>query len=309
MPLGYLARKALRALLTLWLVVTFVFVVLRLTGDPVQALLGPDALPEVVAAYAARYGFDQPLPVQYARYLLALLSGDLGFSYLDGRPVGAVIAERLPFTLQLGALSLTAGVALGTGLGILAALNRNRLADRLTMAFAVFGFAIPNFFFGILLILWFSLSWRLLPSAGHGTLAHLVMPVATLATAVAGTFARFTRSAMLEVLGRPYMQAAAARGVPFGRRVLRHALPNAAIPMVTILGFSLGGLIAGSIVTETVFAWPGVGRLLVTSVGARDLAVVQALVVMIAATMIVANLAVDLLYGLIDPRIRVGGGA
>ncbi len=309
MPLAYFARKALRAMVTLWLVVTFVFVVLRFTGDPVQALLGPDAQPDVVAAYAARYGFDQPLPVQYARYVTGVLRGDLGFSYQNGRPVAAVIAERLPFTLQLGFVSLVCGVVLGVGLGVIAALNRNRLADRLTMAFAVFGFAIPNFFFGILLILLFSLAWRMLPSAGHGTAAHLVMPVITLATAVAGTFARFTRSAMLEVLSRPYMAAAAARGVPFGTRVLRHALPNAAIPLVTILGFSLGGLIAGSIVTETVFAWPGVGRLLVTSVGARDLAVVQALVVLIAATMVIANLAVDLLYALLDPRIRVGGEA
>ena len=308
MLLGYLARKALRAALTLWLVVTFVFVVLRLTGDPVQALVGPDATPEVIAVYAERYGFDRPLPVQYGRYLLSLARGDLGVSYLDGRPVTAVIAERLPFTLRLGLLSLAAGVALGVALGLVAALNRNGPADRLTMAFAVFGFAIPNFFFGILLILLFSLSWRLLPSAGHGTAAHLVMPVITLGTAVAGSFARFTRSSMLEVMSKPYMQAAAARGVPFWRRILGHALPNAAIPLVTLLGFSLGGLIAGSVVTETVFAWPGVGRLLVTSVGGRDLSVVQALVVLIAATMILANLAVDMLYGVLDPRIRVTGG-
>ena len=309
MLVDYALRKALRAVLTLWLVLTFVFVVLRFTGDPVQALLGPDAQPDVIALYAERYGFDQPLHVQYVRYLGGMLRGDLGFSYFDGRPVAQVIGERLPFTLQLGLIALAVGVVLGVSLGVVAALNRNGLADRLTMAFAVFGFAIPNFFFGILLILLFSLSLRLLPSAGHGTIAHLAMPVATLGTAVAGSFARFTRSSMLEVLGRPYMAAAAARGVPFWWRVLRHALPNAAIPLVTLMGFSLGGLIAGSIVTETVFAWPGVGRLLVTSVGGRDLAVVQALVVLIAATMIVANLVVDLLYGLLDPRIRVSGGS
>ena len=208
-----------------------------------------------------------------------------------------MILERVPATLRLGLTSLGFAVLIGVSLGIVAALNRNRPVDRATMAFAVFGFAIPNFFFGILLILLFSLQLRWLPSSGHGTLAHIVMP------------ARFTRSSMLEVLNRPYMKAAQAKGVPYAGRILRHALPNAAIPLVTILGFSLGSLIAGSIVTETVFAWPGVGRLLVGSVGNRDLAVVQALVILIAFTMVMVNMAVDILYSVLDPRIRLTGGA
>lgn len=304
----YVAIKLLRALVTLWLVVTFVFIVLRLTGNPVEALLAPDAPPEEISYYTERLGLDQPIPVQYARYITSLLSGDLGLSFFDSRPVQQVIGERIPFTLLLAVTALVIAVGVGVSLGIIAALNRNRLIDRLTMAFAVFGFAIPNFFFGILLILVFSLYFRILPSAGHGTVLHLIMPAATLGLAIAGAFARFTRSSMLEVLNRPYMQAAQAKGVPYTTRVLRHALPNAAIPLVTVLGFSMAGLLAGSIVTETVFAWPGLGRLLVTSVGGRDLAVVQALVILFAAIMVAVNLTVDLLYSVLDPRIRVTAG-
>lgn len=308
MSTRYVAIKLLRALVTLWLVVTFVFVVLRLTGNPVEALLAPDAPPEEIAYYTERLGLDEPIHVQYALYLGSLLTGDLGLSFFDSRPVQQVIGDRIPFTLLLASTALAVAVVVGVSLGIVAALNRNRLVDRLTMAFAVFGFAIPNFFFGILLILIFSLQLRVLPSAGHGTVLHLIMPAATLGLAIAGAFARFTRSSMLEVLNRPYMRAAKAKGVPYRDRVLKHALPNAAIPLVTVLGFSMAGLLAGSIVTETVFAWPGLGRLLVTSVGGRDLAVVQALVILFAAVMVVVNLVVDMLYSVLDPRIRVSAG-
>jgi len=175
------------------------------------------------------------------------------------------------------------------------------------MGFAVLGFSLPNFFLGILLILAFTMQFRLLPSSGTGSWQHMVMPVITLATAGAGSLARFARSSMLEVLSKSYMRTATAKGVPRLRRINWHALPNAAIPIVTILGFRLGDLIAGSVVTESVFAWPGVGRLLVVSVGTRDLAVVQAILILVATTMVFANLAVDLLYGWLDPRIRVSG--
>jgi len=173
------------------------------------------------------------------------------------------------------------------------------------MATAVFGFALPNFFLGILMILLFSLSLQWLPSSGTGTVWHLIMPAITLATFTAGTLARFTRSAMLEVLDKLYIRAAAAKGVGYWKRIIFHALPNASIPLVTIIGLNLGELIGGAIVVETVFAWPGVGRLLVTAVSSRDLAVVQGLVLIMAVTMVLANLVVDLLYGLLDPRIRV----
>ncbi|PZX14875.1 peptide/nickel transport system permease protein [Palleronia aestuarii] len=298
--------KFLRTILTLWFVVTFAFVVLRTSGDPVVALIGADALPAEIEQFRRQWGLDQPLFVQYLRYVGQMALGEFGTSLRDQRPVIDIIMERLPATLALGLVAYGAALVIGIPAGIAAALRRGRTLDRAIMAFAVFGFALPNFFLGILLILFFSLFLQILPSSGSGTLAHLVMPAITLGTFTAGTLARFTRSAMLEVLDRPYMRAAAAKGVPAWKRVLFHALPNAAIPIVTVIGLNLGQLIAGAIVVETVFGWPGIGRLLVQAVSSRDLAVVQALVLVIAATMVLANLLVDLLYGLLDPRIRGG---
>lgn len=298
--------KAIRTLITLWIVVSFAFIVLRTSGDPVVALLGPDALPNEVEQFRSQWRLDRPLPEQYVAYIGNLLSGDFGKSYQDGRMVLAIIGERLPNTLLLGGFAYLVALLIGIPAGIMAAVNRGGAIDRLVMALAVCGFALPNFFLGILLILLFSLQLRWLPSAGMGTFWHLVMPSITLGVYVAGTLARFTRSAMLEVLERPYMRTAAAKGVPFIGRVLRHALPNAAIPVITIIGLNLGALVGGSIVVETVFGWPGIGRLLVTAVASRDLALVQGLVLVAAAFMILANLLVDLAYGVIDPRLRAG---
>jgi len=210
----------------------------------------------------------------------------------------------VPWTVLLGLSAYAVAILVGVPAGIVAALRRGSALDRMVMGFAVFGFALPNFFLGILLILLFSLTLQWLPSSGTGSILHLLMPAATLGVYTAGTLARFTRSAMLEVLSKPYMRAAAAKGAPPLYRVLRHALPNAAIPIVTVIGLNLGALVGGAVVVETVFAWPGIGRLLVTAVTSRDLAVVQALVLLVAVTMVAANLAVDLLYGLLDPRIR-----
>lgn len=296
--------KAARTLLTLWFVVTFAFIVLRVSGDPVQSLLGPDATVEEIAQFREAWGLDRPLPEQYLRYVVQMASGEFGTSYRDGRPVTEIIAERVPWTVLLGLSAYAVAILVGVPAGIVAALRRGSALDRLVMGFAVFGFALPNFFLGILLILLFSLTLQWLPSSGTGSILHLLMPAATLGVYTAGTLARFTRSAMLEVLSKPYMRAAAAKGAPPLYRVLRHALPNAAIPIVTVIGLNLGALVGGAVVVETVFAWPGIGRLLVTAVTSRDLAVVQALVLLVAVTMVAANLAVDLLYGLLDPRIR-----
>ncbi|MGO1074189.1 ABC transporter permease [Inquilinus sp. CA228] len=296
--------KAARTLLTLWFVVTFAFIVLRVSGDPVQSLLGPDATLEEIAQFREAWGLDRPLPEQYLRYVVQMASGEFGTSYRDGRSVTEIIAERVPWTVLLGLSAYAVAILVGVPAGIVAALRRGSAVDRLVMGFAVFGFALPNFFLGILLILLFSLTLQWLPSSGTGSILHLLMPAATLGVYTAGTLARFTRSAMLEVLSKPYMRAAAAKGAPPVYRVLRHALPNAAIPIVTVIGLNLGALVGGAVVVETVFAWPGIGRLLVTAVTSRDLAVVQALVLLVAVTMVAANLAVDLLYGLLDPRIR-----
>jgi peptide/nickel transport system permease protein len=241
---------------------------------------------------------------QYVSYLGNLAQGDFGLSLSDQKPATQLIREALPYTLRLGLTAFGFGLALGLALGIVAALNRNRAMDRFVMGFAVLGFSLPNFFLGILLILLFSLRLRLLPSAGADTAWHLILPAITLGTHFAGVFARFTRSAMLEVLNRQYMVAARARGVPRLRRVIRHALPNAAIPIITIAGLKLGDLVAGSIIVETVFGWPGIGRLLVGSVTSRDFAVVQAILILTAVTMVLANLAVDFVYTVLDPRMR-----
>jgi peptide/nickel transport system permease protein len=300
----FVATKVIRALITLWLVVTFAFFILHASGDPIEILIGDQAEQEVIDRYRELYGLDRPLHEQYLRYFFGLATGDLGFSLSDQRPVTTLLAEAIPATLQLGLTALVVSMLIGIPLGIIAALNRNKAIDRFVMTFAVLGFSIPNFFLGILLILFFSLWLRWLPTAGMGTLEHLIMPAITLGTAAAGSLARFTRSSMLDVLNKLYMRTALAKGVPRSRRIRWHALPNAAIPLVTVLGFRLGDLVAGSIVTETVFAWPGVGRALVSAVSARDLAVVQGVLLITACTMIVANLLVDLAYGWIDPRIR-----
>ena len=301
------AMRALRTLLTLVFVVTFAFVVLRTSGDPVQSLLGPDATNEEIAQFREAWGLDRPLPEQYLRYVGNVLRGEFGRSYRDGRSVSEIVGERVPWTLLLTLTAYALALLIGVPAGIVAALRRNTLVDRAIMGLAVMGFALPNFFLGILMILLFSLHLRWLPSSGSGTLAHLVMPALTLGMFNAGALARFTRSAMLEVLSKPYMRAAAAKGASPLRQVLRHALPNAAIPVVTIIGLNLGILLGGAIVVETVFAWPGVGRLLVSAVSARDLAVVQAIVLLLAVIMVAINLAVDLLYGVLDPRIRLAG--
>jgi len=304
MNLRYIIVKIFRAFITMFLVVTFAFIILRASGDPIEILLGDEAEPDVIAYYQELYGLDKPIYEQYLHYFVGITKGDLGISLSDERDVVEVVMEAVPATLQLGITALLVSILLGVPMGLVAALNRNKAIDRFVMSFSVFGFSIPNFFLGILLILLFSLSLRILPSSGSDTFWHMVMPVITLGTAAAGSLARFARSSMLEVLNKSYMRTAASKGVPRLRRISLHALPNAAIPLVTVLGFSLGNLVAGSIVTETVFAWPGIGRLLVTSVGSRDLAVVQAILLMVSFTMIVANLLVDLTYGWIDPRIR-----
>lgn len=306
MTLRYLVTKLLRAIFTLWAVVTFVFFVLRLTGDPTDQLLPDDIAPEIADYYRALWGLDRPVWEQYVRYFQAAVQGDFGVSFRNGLPAIDIIWQRVPKTLELGAATFATALLIGIPLGILAALHRDRWVDRVTMSFAVFGFSMPNFFLGILLILLFALQLRMLHSSGYGTWQHMVMPVFTLATAFAGAIARYTRSAMLEVLSQDYMRTAEAEGARLGVRVWRHALPNAAVPIVTIVGFSLGGMIGGAVITENVFAWPGVGRLLTNSVGDRDLAVVQGIVMLVAATMVVANLLVDLAYGWLDPRVRVG---
>jgi peptide/nickel transport system permease protein len=303
MPRFILSRLA-HAALTIAMVVTFAFVVLRLSGDPAQIILGADAEPEAVDAFRASWGLDDPVWLQYFRYFGAILSGDLGRSMRDGRDAMTLVLERVPATLALTLPALVIKLGLGIPAGMLAALHRNSLLDRAVMALAVAGFTVPSFVLGLLLVLVFAVQLGWLPSGGQGTWQHAVLPVITLGVGGAAVLARFTRSAMLEVLGQPYIRTASAKGVPWGAVVRGHALPNAAIPTVTIIGFMVGSLIAGAVVVESVFSWPGVGRLLVVAVANRDLAVVQCILLLVAGTMVTSNLVVDLLYGVLDPRLR-----
>jgi len=302
--LRFLSLRLLRAALTIVMVVTFAFIVLRLSGDPAQIIMGADAPPEAVEAFRAAWGLDEPLWIQYLSYFWAILQGDLGRSMRDGRDAIVLVTERIPSTLALTLPALLIKIALGIPAGIYAALHRNSLADRMVMVVAVAGFTVPSFVLGLVLVLVFAVQLGWLPSGGQESWRHAILPVVTLGIGGAAVLARFTRSAMLEVLGQPYIRAASAKGVPWRAVVTRHALPNAAIPTVTIIGFMVGSLIAGAVVVESVFSWPGVGRLLVVAVGNRDLAVVQCILLLVAATMVCANLVVDLLYGLLDPRLR-----
>ncbi len=300
----FLLLRLGRALLTITLVVTFAFVVLRLSGDPAMLILNVDAPAEAIAAFRQAWGLDQPLWVQYLAYVGNILQGDLGQSMRDGRPAAALVWERVPATLALTVPALLIKVCVGIPAGVQAALRRGSLTDRLVMAAAVAGFTVPSFVLGLVLVLVFAVKLGWLPSGGQDSAWSAVLPVVTLGVGGAAVLARFTRSAMLEVLGQPYIRTALAKGVPWRQVVRGHALPNAAIPTVTIVGFMVGSLIAGAVVVESVFSWPGVGRLLVVAVSNRDLAVVQCILLLVAATMVLANLAVDLAYGLLDPRLR-----
>ncbi|QPB24478.1 ABC transporter permease [Rhizobium sp. 007] len=309
MSTRFLIVRTLRALLSLVLVVTFVFLMLRLAGDPIKILLPEDTPASVVEQYRARWGMDAPIYVQYIRYVASVLHGDFGTSFRDGRPALQVVTERIPATLMLGFAGLTVALIVGLPAGIAAAVMRNSIVDRSVISLAVVGHSVPTFFFGILLIMLFSMSLRWLPSSGSATLAHLVMPALTIGLWNAATLARFTRASMLDVLSQAYMKTALANGLPSSWRVLRYALPNAALPIVTMLGLIVGQLLSGAVIVETVFAWPGIGRLTVTAVAAREVAVVQTIVFISALTMVMANLLVDLIYGWLDPRIgsKTGG--
>ncbi|MBW6425329.1 ABC transporter permease [Rhizobium sp. XQZ8] len=304
MRLQFILTKLLRGLLTLLLAVTFVFIVLRVSGDPVSMMLPDDTPPAIVAEYRAAWGLDKTVPEQYVRFIWSALHGDLGYSFRDDRPALTVVLERVPMTLLLGVCGFIITVVIGLFAGIAAALKRGTSVDHAAMAFSIFGHSMPNFFLAILMILLFSMTWRLLPSSGGATWWHLILPAVTLGIINAGTVARFTRSSMLEVLHQPYMRTARAKGLRLTRRVMSHAIPNAAIPVVTVLGLRLGGLIAGAVVVETVFAWPGIGLMLVNAVGQRDLPVVQTIVLLVALTMVITNFIVDLTYGWLDPRIE-----
>ncbi len=300
----FIAVRLLRAMITIFAVVTFAFVVLRMSGDPAQVMLGPDVPQEAVDAFRRSWGLDQPLWIQYVAYIKSIFTGDFGVSMRDKASALDLVLQRLPATLQLTLPALLLKLVFGIPAGVYAALHRQSFADRGVILLAVLGFTIPSFVMGLLLVLIFAVVLGVLPSGGQDTWVHGILPTVTMSIGGIGILARFSRSAMIEVMGQPYIRTASAKGLKWGDVVWNHALPNAAVPIVTIVGFMVGSLIAGAVVVESIFSWPGIGRLLIVSVSNRDLAVVQCILLIIAAAMVVSNLVVDLLYGWLDPRLR-----
>ncbi|MGH6861096.1 MAG: ABC transporter permease [Phyllobacterium sp.] len=301
---SFIASRLFRALVTVFLVMTFAFVVLRMSGDPAQIMLGPDAPQESVDAFRKAWGLDDPVWLQYLSYLKGIMSFDFGVSMRDKAPAIDLVLQRVPATLQITIPALIIKLCLGIPAGVYAALHRQGIADRGVITLSILGFTVPSFVLGLVLVLIFSVQLGVLPAGGSDTWVHGILPTLTIAIGGTAILARFSRSAMIEVLGQPFIRTASAKGVSWRDVVWKHALPNASVPIVTIVGFMVGALIAGAVVVETIFSWPGVGRLLVVSVANRDLAVVQCLLLMIASCMVISNLIVDVLYGVLDPRLR-----
>jgi peptide/nickel transport system permease protein len=300
----YLFRRTLDAALVIVAVTVVVFFLLHLTGDPVRLMLPPEAPAEDVERLRRALGLDAPLPAQYARFLVGLFHGELGRSLRYNTPSLPLVLERAPATLLLATVATALAVAVSVPLGVAAAVWRGSAVDRLCSVLGAFGQSMPVFWLAIVLILVFSVRFRLLPSFGAGSPRHLVLPAATLALYSLARISRLARSAILETLGTDYVRAARAKGLSGRAVVLKHGLRNASLPIITVVAVEFGVLLGGAVVAETVFAWPGVGRLAVQAILTRDFPLVQAIVFVIATTLVVLNLAVDLLYAVLDPRIR-----
>jgi peptide/nickel transport system permease protein len=300
----YLIRRLGRAIVALWGISTIVFVVLRLSGDPAVLLLPQEASLEDVSRLRRDLGLDDPLLLQYLRFLGNSAVGNFGESLRHREPAMALVRSHLWATLELSFAAFFVATIVAVPIGVLAAVKPNSLYDHAVMTLTLIGQSAPTFWIGIMLILAFGLELRWFPIGGRGTLAHLVMPAMTLGAFAMASIARLTRAAMLEVLRLDYINTARAKGLRNSSVIWKHALKNAAIPVVTIMGLQFGALLGGAVVTETVFSWPGIGRLAIQGIYNRDYPVVQASVFLAAVFFVLINFAVDLLYTILDPRIR-----
>jgi ABC-type dipeptide/oligopeptide/nickel transport system permease component len=301
----FIARRLVLTVPVLLGVATLVFALIHLVpGDPAAAMLGESAAPADLADLRSRLGLDRPLVTQYRQFLAGLVVGDLGTSFRYGTPVSREIGLRLWPTVQLALVSMLVAVGIALPLGIVGAVYRGRAVDQVAMTVALAGIAMPNFWLGPLLAIVFSVELGWLPVSGFGTAQHLVLPALTLGAALAAITARMTRASLIDELGELYVLAARARGLSRIGAVIRHALRNSLIPVVTIVGLQLGSVLTGTIITETIFAWPGVGRLLIQAISFRDYPLVQGCILLIAVTYVSMNVVVDVLYAWIDPRIR-----
>jgi peptide/nickel transport system permease protein len=302
----YFVRRLLQSLIVLLGVSFVVFFILHLTGDPALVLLPPDASPEDVRRFREAMGFNDPFFVQYGRFLGGALRGDFGQSIRHGESAFHLVAERMPATFELAGAALLLALVLSIPAGIISAVRRNTVLDYVSTVVALLGQSMPTFWLGIMLILLFSVQFHLLPSSGRGTLEHLILPAVTLGLFTTARITRLTRSGMLEVLGQDYIRTARAKGVSNPPVVWKHALKNAAIPIVTIIGIELGTLLGGAVITESIFAWPGMGKLVVDAIFFRDFPVVQTVLILSATIFVAINLVIDVLYTVLDPRIRYG---
>ena len=302
--LPYLMRRVLHGLLVIFGVSVVVFVLIRLGGDPVLQMVPEGTTKEEIAQYRQLLGFDRPIYEQFANYILHAVQGDFGNSLRHRQPALPLLLERLPATLKLAGVAMTFALIIGIPIGILAALKPNSLLDSAGMATALLGQSVPSFWMGLMLIFVFAVGLRWLPPSGAGSWQHLVLPGFTLGAYSTALNARLLRSSMLEVMGLDYVRTARAKGLAERLVVVRHALRNALIPVVTAFALQMGFLMSGAVITEQVFAYPGVGRLAVQAIYARDYPVVQAFVMMIATIVVSMNIVVDLVYGYLDPRIR-----
>ncbi len=304
--MNYLARRSLHALLTLLAVSTLVFGLLQLSGDPATAMLPFEATAADVAKLRQQLGLDRPLYEQYLGFLTRAIQGDFGFSYRYRQGAMSIVVERLPATLELAGAALLVSLVLAIPAGIIGAWKRGTWIDQLAMTLAVTGQSMPTFWMGLMLVLVVAVGLRWLPASGGGEPRFLVLPALTLGANMAGVVARLLRSSLLEVLSKDYIRVARAKGLKEGVVLTRHALQNAALPVATIVGLQIGNLLAGSIIVETVFGYPGMGLLVVNSITGHDFPVVQAFVLLFTTMIVLINLIVDVLYTRLDPRITLG---
>ena len=297
--------RSAQGLVSLWAVTVMLFIITRITGDPVQVLLPPEASREMYDQVRSSLGLDRPLIVQYFSYLGDLLRGDLGVSFQSQVPVSEMIGNRLPATLELGGAALLVTFVVGLPLGLYAGYRRGKLVDRVASMLAVLGQAAPTFWIGILAVLVLAVHLELLPAGGRGGLSHLILPAVTMAWASVAGVTRLMRSSVLETLESDYIRLCRVKGMSETRVLWKHALRNAALPVLTFGGVVTAGMMTGSVVTEAVFVWPGVGRLLLDAIGARDFPVVQGVVLVLAGVYIVVNIIVDIFYAYLNPRLRV----
>jgi peptide/nickel transport system permease protein len=300
----FILTRLLQGAFVLLGVTLFSFLLVHLAGDPVAGLVQPDWTREQVESLRQRLGYDRPLWVQYADFLSGAVGGDLGSSYRQFRPVFDLLVERLPATLELTGVAFGLAVLIGIPAGVLAAVRRDTWMDQGVMFFALIGQAMPTFWLGIMLILIFSVELRWFPTSGRSGFSNLILPAITLATYSIARNARLVRSSLLDILNQDYIRTAAAKGLGLRVVVWKHALRNAFIPVLTVMALDFGSLLSGAVITETVFAWPGIGRLVVNAVASRDLPLIQGAVLLIGSMFVLLNLLVDLSYGLLDPRIR-----